>query len=153
MEISDVRSQSQLDQVRQLFHEYWRAFGFDPSFQNFNREVDDLPGSYAPPRGRMGLALVEGEPAGCIALRPVDDDACEMKRLYVRDAFRGGGVGIALVQWLIEQARQAGYKRLYADTMPSMQRALAMYEAIGFSRSAPYTANATPGAIYLSLEL
>jgi GNAT superfamily N-acetyltransferase len=153
MEIIEASSRQQLDQVRELFSEYWRAFDFSPCFQDFADEVAGLPGDYAPQRGRLALALVDGTPAGCIALRPLTDTACEMKRLYVRDAFRGHGTGIALVRWLIDQARNAGYTHLYADTMPVMSRALAMYERLGFSRTEPYSSTATDGAIYLSLTL
>lgn len=153
MEIVDATSEQQLEQVRQLFREYWHAFGFDPSFQDFARELEQLPGAYAGPGGRIALAMAGGEPAGCIALRPLDAGECEMKRLYVRNAFRGHGIGLALVQWIVAQARKAGYTRMYADTMPTMQRALEMYEAIGFKRSGAYSANATAGAIYLSLDL
>lgn len=154
MEIVEASSRQQLDQVRELFHEYWRAFDFSPCFQNFADEVAGLPGDYAPPRGRLALALVDGASAGCVALRPLAmPAACEMKRLYVRDAFRGHGAGIALVQWLMQQAREAGYTQIYADTMPVMARALAMYERLGFQRTEPYSAQATDGAIYLSLAL
>lgn len=164
MEIIEASFQQQLAQVRALFQEYWRAFDFSPCFQNFAAEVDGLPGDYAPPGGRLGLALVDGAPAGCIALRPLVmlspskhdpaiANACEMKRLYVRDAFRGRGVGIALVRWLMDQARHAGYKKMYADTMPVMERALTMYDALGFKRTQPYSPTPTDGAIYLSLDL
>lgn len=153
MEIVDASSPQELDQVRELFQEYWRAFDFSPCFQNFADELTGLPGAYARPRGRLGLALIGGAPVGCIALRPLTRNACEMKRLYVRDAARGQGAGIALVRWLMHQARDAGYSQIYADTMPVMSRALAMYESLGFTRTTPYTSDPTAGAIYLSLTL
>ena len=153
MEIVETSSRQQLDRVRELFHEYWRAFDFSPCFQNFTAEVDGLPGGYTPPRGRLALALVDGAAAGCIAMRPLAPTACEMKRLYVREAFRSHGTGIALVRWLINEARETGYSRMYADTMPVMARALAMYERLGFQRTSPYSPTATDGAIYLSLDL
>jgi carbonic anhydrase len=153
MRVEPVRSQEQLDDVRVLFQEYWHAFRFDPCFQGFAAEVDALPGEYAPPSGRIALAIVDGRLAGCIALRRLTDIACEMKRLYVRDEFRGGGTGIALVRWLLDEARTAGYTTMYLDTMPSMQRAIAMYERLGFKRCDPYSDKPSPGAICLCLPL
>lgn len=153
MVIIDVRSSDKLREVRALFQEYWDSFAFSPCFQHFDRELRALPGEYAPPAGRLGLSMVEEQPAGCIAMRSVDARTCEMKRLYVRPAYRGGGVGNALVRWIIEQARVAGYRGLYADTMPVMREALAMYERIGFTRTAPYTEEPTDGAVYLFLPL
>jgi GNAT superfamily N-acetyltransferase len=139
--------------VRQLFEEYWQSFGFTPCFQNFAAEVAGLPGYYTPPAGRLALALDGGEPAGCIALRPVDDLRAEAKRLYVRPRFRGLGAGLTLLRWVIGEARTAGYREMLGDTMPVMQRALRMYERLGFEQTGPYAADATPGAIYLRLVL
>lgn len=139
--------------VRQLFEEYWQSFGFTPCFQNFAAEVAGLPGYYAPPSGRLALALVGGEPAGSIALRPLDGVRAEAKRLYVRPQFRGQGTGLALLQWVIGEARAAGYREMLGDTMPVMRRALAMYERLGFEQTGPYTLDATPGAVYLRLIL
>lgn len=153
MEIVPVQSAEQVAAVRALFDEYWQAFGFAPCFQNFAAEVAGLPGSYTPPGGRLALALVYGREAGCIALRRLDAERCEAKRLYVRPAFRGHGIGLALLEWVIAEARGIGYRQLLGDTMPVMQRALAMYDQLGFERTAPYGANPTPGAIYLRLRL
>src|SRR5262249_36859083 len=100
-----VQTPEGLAQVRGLMQEYWASFGFTPCFQNFSEELAGLPGGYAPPSGRLGLALVDGHPAGCAALRRLDDTRCEAKRVYVRPAFRGAGIGRALLHWLIAEAR------------------------------------------------
>jgi putative acetyltransferase len=139
--------------VRELFEEYWNSFGFTPCFQGFDAEVAALPGDYAPPSGRLALALVDEVPAGCAALRRVDDHRCEAKRLYVRPGFRGRGVGRELLQWVIGEARAAGYREMVGDTMPVMQQALEMYDRVGFERTGPYSDHPTEGAIYLRLRL
>ena len=139
--------------ARTLFEEYWQSFGFTPCFQNFAAEVAGLPGHYAPPGGRLALALADAAPAGCIALRRLDGQRAEAKRLYVRPEFRGRGIGLALLEWVIGQARRAGYREMLGDTMPVMRRALAMYDRLGFQQTGPYSAEPTPGAIYLRLSL
>jgi carbonic anhydrase len=139
--------------VRTLFDEYWNSFGFTPCFQNFSAELAGLPGAYSPPLGRLALSLIEGQPAGCAALKPFDPGRCEFKRLYVRPAFRGRGVGQALLDWLIAEARAAGYTEILGDTMPVMEQALRMYDRAGFERTGPYGADPTPGAIFLRLRL
>jgi len=153
VEIVPVASGQDLEQVKALFQEYWNSFGFAPCFQGFANELARLPGEYAPPAGRLALALVDGQPAGCVALRRLDAERCEGKRLYVRPAFRDCGVGRALVEWIISEARAAGYREMLGDTLPVMDRALAMYERIGFERIEPSPAHATPGAIGLRLRL
>jgi len=153
MEIVPASTPAHLATVRQLFEEYWQSFGFTPCFQNFAAEVDGLPGYYAPPAGRLALALDNGAPVGCVALRPVDRLRAEAKRLYVRPQFRDRGAGLALLQWVIAEARAAGYREMLGDTMPVMRRALAMYERLGFEQTGPYMPDATPGAIYLRLAL
>ncbi|MBZ5622566.1 MAG: GNAT family N-acetyltransferase [Acidobacteriia bacterium] len=153
MEIVTVTSGPQLEQVRGLFEEYWTSFGFTPCFQNFGEEVSGLPGKYAPPGGRLAMALMEGEPAGCAALRQVDVERCEAKRLYVRPKFRGCGLGRALLDWVIGEARGMGYREMVADTMPVMAQALEMYGRMGFERTDAYAENPTPGAIFLRLRL
>lgn len=153
MEIVTVESGARLEQVRGLFEEYWASFGFTPCFQNFGDEVAALPGKYAPPGGRLVLALIDGEAAGCAALRQVDTERCEAKRLYVRARFRGSGTGRALLDWLIAEARRMGYREMLGDTMPVMTQALAMYERIGFETTGPYAENPTPGAVFLRLKL
>lgn len=153
MEIVLADSGERLAQVRSLFEEYWASFGFTPCFQNFAGEVAGLPGKYASPQGRLALAVIGGEAAGCIALRPFDALRCEAKRLYVRPAFRSEGVGRALLDWVIAEARGAGYREMLGDTMPVMSQALAMYARMGFERTGPYGDDPTPGAIFLRLKL
>jgi GNAT superfamily N-acetyltransferase len=152
-EIVPVETPAQLAQVRSLFREYWDSFRFSPCFQNFGEELALLPGDYVPPSGRLALATVAAEIAGCIALRRFDEERCEAKRLYVRPNHRGAGVGRALMDWVIEEARQAGYRELLGDTMPVMERALAMYDRMGFERTEPYGAKPTEGAVYIRLCL
>ncbi len=139
--------------IRELFQEYWDSFGFTPCFQNFEDELANLPGAYAPPRGRLAIATIGGEPAGCIALRPLDGTRAEAKRLYVRSQYRGRGVGRELMEWVIGQAHAAGYQEIVGDTMPVMRDALAMYDRMGFERTGPYTGNPTESAIYIRLRL
>jgi putative acetyltransferase len=153
MQIVQAASEEEIAQVRRLFQEYWDSFGFTPCFQNFGRELAELPGKYAPPSGRLGLAWVDGHSAGCVALRQIDDGRCEAKRLYVKPEMRGQRLGAALLEWVIAQARAAGYREMLGDTMPVMQQALAMYDRMGFERTGPYAAEATEGAIYLRLKL
>jgi GNAT superfamily N-acetyltransferase len=131
-QIQPVESVEAVAAVRVLLEEYWNSFGFTPCFQNFGEELAGLPGAYAPPSGRLALAKVDGKPAGCIALRRVDAHRAEAKRLYVRPAFRGIGLGRALMEWAMAEARAAGYREIVGDTMPAMRDALALYERMGF---------------------
>jgi putative acetyltransferase len=153
MQIVHVDTAEQLAQVRKLFEEYWQSFGFTPCFQNFSGELAALPGDYVPPAGRLALALVDGQPAGCAALRRFDAERCEFKRLFVRSQFRGMRLGRELLAWIVAEARVLGYRQLVCDTMPAMADALAMYERAGFERTAPYSDHPTPGAIFLRLVL
>jgi putative acetyltransferase len=148
MHIQPVQTSAQVDEVRQLFEEYWAAFGFTPCFQNFDAELAGLPGKYAAPDGRLALAIVDGSAAGCVALRRFDAQRAEAKRLYVRPLFRGLGIGRALMDWIIAEARAAGYSEIVGDTLPVMQTALEMYDRMGFERSQDAS-----GAIYLRLPL
>ena len=134
-QIQPVESAEALAAVRLLLEEYWASFGFTPCFQNFADELASLPGAYAPPGGRLALATIEGQPAGCIALRRNDAQRAEAKRLYVRPAFRGCGLGRALMEWIMAEARAAGYREIVGDTMPVMRDALALYERMGFERT------------------
>jgi len=142
-----------LDAVATLFREYAASLAFDLCFQGFDGEVASLPGPYAPPRGALLLARVDGADAGCVALRPLDAETGEVKRLYVRDVYRGRGVARALVDALLVRARAARYRRLRLDTVPSMQAAQALYRSYGFREIAPYTDNPVPGALFLELDL
>jgi ribosomal protein S18 acetylase RimI-like enzyme len=153
MEIVTAASEAQLEQVRSLFEEYWASFGFTTCFQNFGEEVAELPGRYAPPDSRLAMALMDGETAGCVALRQFDAERCEVKRLYVRPRFRGCSLGRALMDWAIAEARRMGYREVVGDTMPVMTLALAMYRRMGFEQTGPYAEKPTPGAVFLRLKL
>ena len=150
-------SAAQLDGARVIFREYAQALGVDLCFQNFEAELAALPGDYSAPAGRLMLALVDGALAGCGALRGLVDvdyaNACEMKRLYVRPAFRRFGLGRILAQALIDQAREAGYSCMLLDTLDEMEAARGLYEALGFEEIPPYYFNPIAGAHYLKVEL
>ncbi len=152
-EIVPVRGQEEIATVRALFQEYWDSFGFTPCFQNFGDELTGLPGKYALPDGRLAIVWAGSEPAGCIALRRFDDTRCEVKRLYVRPAYRGHGLGRKLLEWVLAEARATGYAEALGDTMPVMTDALAMYGRMGFERIAPYSDQAQSGAVAIRLRL
>ena len=143
----------ELRTVRALLREYEAELGIDLCFQGFDQEVANLPGDYATPRGALLVAEVDGAIAGCVALRPLDADVCEMKRLYARPAFRGCGVGRALAAAVITEARRIGYTRMRLDTLPAMTEAQALYQRLGFTDVPPYRENPVPGARYLELDL
>jgi len=146
-------SGADIETVRALFDEYARELAVDLSFQGFAEERDGLPGAYAPPRGRLLLAEIDGSAAGCVALRPLDAGTAEMKRLYLRPAARGTGLGRRLALAVVAEARTAGYARLRLDTLPSMGPAIAMYRALGFREIPAYRHNPVPGALFLELAL
>ncbi|MDC6168959.1 GNAT family N-acetyltransferase [Paucibacter sp. XJ19-41] len=143
--------------VREILREYSQSLAVDLSFQNFESELQQLPGQYAQPGGLMLLALVDGALAGCGAFRNLPDsdypNACEMKRLYVRPAFRRFGLGRTLAQALIDRATEAGYSSMLLDTLDDMEAARGLYESLGFVEVPPFYFNPVPGAHYLKVEL
>jgi putative acetyltransferase len=144
----------QIAQVRELFLEYAQSLGFSLCFQNFDQELAELPGDYAPPAGRLLLAEYDAQLAGCVALHKLDSAICEMKRLYLRPQFRGKGLGRLLAERIIAEARQIGYQRMRLDSVePVMKDAVAMYRRFGFEEIAPYRPNPNPGVLYLELQL
>ena len=145
-------SASDLEEIRALFREYAESLGVDLGYQGFEEEVRDLPGHYAPPRGMLMLARGD-DVIGCVGVRPFDDQTAEMKRLYVRPAGRGLGLGRTLAEAAIDFAREAGYRRMRLDTLPRMQRAQELYRALGFVAITPYRYSAVPGTVYLELDL
>lgn len=149
-----AESPAHIAQARELFLEYGKSLGFSLCFQNFDKELADLPGKYAPPDGRLLLAECESQMSGCVALRKLDDRICEMKRLFVRPQFRGKGLGGALADRIISEARQIGYTHMRLDTVePFMKDAVAMYRRLGFREIAPYCDNPMAGALYMELQL
>lgn len=157
VELIAATSAAHLEEVRALFREYAAQLGVDLSFQHFEQELAELPGDYAPPGGALLLAQVDGEVAGCCALRALNDvdysNAAEMKRLFVRKAFRGFGLGRQLAEATLEAAMQRGYACVLLDTLDDMESARALYAELGFTEVPPYYHNPLPGAHYLKVEL
>lgn len=143
--------------TRQIFEEYAQQLGVDLCFQNFNDELETLPGDYAEPQGALLLALVDDKLAGCCALRPLISsdypNACEMKRLYVRSSFRRLGLGRQLAEAILDAARVAGYHHVLLDTLSEMESARALYEDLNFEEIPPYYHNPIAGAHYLKADL
>jgi putative acetyltransferase len=152
--LTHAESAAQIAQARELFLEYAESLGFSLCFQNFEQELAGLPGGYAPPDGRLLLAECEGQVAACVALHKLEQGVCEMKRLYLRPPFRGKGLGRALAERIIAEARQIGYHHMRLDTFePVMKDAVAMYRKLGFKEIAAYCPNPMAGAMYMELEL
>ena len=143
----------QVEEARRLFREYEEATGVDLCFQNFAAELAALPGDYAPPPGRLILGYADEELAGCVALRKLEEGVCEMKRLYVRPAFRGTGLGRKLAEAAIGEAVEIGYDRMRLDTLPQMGAAIAMYRTLGFREIEAYRFNPVGGTLYMELSL
>ena len=154
LSIIPALSPTQIAQARELFLEYAQSLGFSLCFQNFDQELAGLPGDYTPPSGRLLLAEWEGQVAGCVALRKLEDGICEMKRLYLRPGFRGKGLGRAVAEHIIAEARAIGYGRMRLDTVePVMKEAVAMYRRLGFREIPAYRKNPIDGALYMELTL
>jgi ribosomal protein S18 acetylase RimI-like enzyme len=153
MKIIQANSAEEIAAVRRLFEEYAASIETDLCFQNFSKELAGLPGAYAPPRGRLLLALVDGAPVGCVALRPHDDHAGEMKRLFVQPGHQGRGLGRSLVETLFTEARAIGYTSILLDTLPSMQSAQRLYLSLGFVHRPPYFDSPVGGNVFMELNL
>jgi putative acetyltransferase len=157
VELSVPQSAVEWQAAALIFKEYGDSLGIDLSFQGFETELATLPGMYATPRGTLLLAWVEGELAGCCALRPIDDvdvaNAAEMKRLYVRPAFRRFGLGRLLAEAVLDAARQMGYSSVLLDTLDDMESARALYEDLGFVEIPPYYHSPIAGSHYLRVDL
>jgi len=151
--IFSVETVKDLELTKELFTEYADSLDFDLDFQDFERELANLPGDYAPPKGCLILAKHNGQVAGCVALRQLEESICEMKRLYVRPEFRCLGIGRALAEAIIAQGRDIGYTRMRLDTAPSMKAARALYLSLGFRQISPYRYNPIEGAIFMEVEL
>lgn len=144
---------AEMDTIRALFREYERWLGISLCFQGFEQELADLPGKYAEPQGALLVAEVDGTVVGCVALRPLPEGICEMKRLFVRSPFLGQGLGRKLAEAVLAAAVAKGYRRIRLDTMKRMEAALALYRKLGFVEVAPYTHNPEPDVVYLEKQL
>ena len=155
LSIIQAETDDQVAEATTLFREYETWLGMSLCFQDFEHEVATLPGKYAMPEGRLLLAYSDDRLAGCIALRPLDDDCvCEMKRLFVRDAFRGRQIGVSLIERLIADARDIGYQKMRLDTFPpKMGKAVKLYESHGFRSIPPYYENPHDGVLFMELTL
>lgn len=154
MKLKQVESEEEVKHARGLFEEYAGWLGFSLCFQNFDKELAELPGDYAPPDGRLLLAMENDQVAGCVALRKIGDGIGEMKRLFVRPEFRGKGLGRTLTETIIEAARDLGYERLRLDTLPGrMDQAIAMYRSLGFKDIERYYNNPYEAAAFMELLL
>ena len=154
MEVVQATSDVEIEAARELFREYARWLQVDLCFQNFEKELAALPGDYSPPAGRLWLAFENEELAGCIAMRSLGEDICEMKRLYVRPQFRGRGFGRVLAERLIAEARTIGFSKMRLDTLPGrMDRAIGMYRSLGFREIDRYYDNPYEPALFMELEL
>jgi putative acetyltransferase len=147
-------SPDDIKHARELFEEYAAWLQIDLCFQSFDKELASLPGQYAPPDGRLLLAIEGEQIAGCVALRKIGEDTCEMKRLFVRSQFRGKGLGRKLAETIIAEARQIGYERMRLDTLPGrMDQAIKLYRSLGFTEIPAYYHNPVPDATFMELVL
>lgn len=153
IEFKHLTGQDMIEEVRQLFLEYAQSLNVDLAFQDFEAEFKALPGKYRPPDGALILALVDGKGAGCIALRKISEGICEMKRLYVRDDYRGLGIGKKLITMIIEEASKLNYHYIRLDTLPIMKKAQSLYESLGFYDIDQYVYNPIKEARFMELKL
>ena len=154
MKIIQAESEAHINQTRELFREYEAWLNLDLCFQNFEKELAELPGAYTPPTGRLLLAFENEELAGCVALRKMSDEVCEMKRLFLRPQFHGRGLGRELAERIIDEARTIGYQRMRLDTLSEqMGSAIKLYGALGFIEIEPYYNNPVKGVLFMELVL
>lgn len=153
MHLELVTSEPLLQQVRDIFREYQASLNIDLCFQDFEKELLDLPGKYAPPQGRLYAAFSDGLLAGCIALRSFQEEQCEIKRLYVRPQFRGQHIGKQLLKHVITEAQHIGYRQVLLDTLDEMTAARSLYYSVGFREIPPYCFNPANEAIFMCLDL
>lgn len=154
IEIKQAETPEQIEETRRLFREYEAWLGIDLCFQNFKKELADLPGKYAKPSGRLLLISQENQTVGCVALRKINVEICEMKRLFVRENFHGLGLGKMLIEKLIAEAQIIGYEKMRLDTLPDkMPLALKLYKSYGFYEVPPYYNNPHADALFMELDL
>ncbi|MBN2619559.1 GNAT family N-acetyltransferase [candidate division WOR-3 bacterium] len=153
IELIAVSNEEHICAVKRLFQEYTATLGFDLDFQAYDKEFSRLPGDYTPPSGRLYLAKYNGSSAGCVALRQLEENVCEMKRMYVKPVFRGKGIGRIMAERLISDARDIGYKRMRLDTIDTMKEAITLYTSLGFKPIPPYRHNPIKGAYFMELLL
>ena len=154
LEMLQPTSKSEIDEARSIFREYEQWLGMSLCFQSFEEELADLPGKYSPPEGRLYLARIDAETVGCIGLRKIGDGVCEMKRLYLRESARGRGVGVALIEKIISDAKEIGYEKMRLDTYPpKMGKAVGLYESHGFYKIPAYYHNPHDGVLFMEKKL
>lgn len=151
--IVEAHTHKELQEAARLFREYAASLDISLDFQGFEEELASLPGCYASPEGSILLAKSQEEFAGCVALRKLADGSCEMKRLFIRPAFRGRKIGVSLCEEIIDKARELGYQRMRLDTLESMQAARAVYTSLGFREIGPYCYNPIEDAVFMELNL
>lgn len=153
LEFKHIIGSERIQDIRELFLEYAESLHTDLCFQDFETELQTLPGKYIPPEGALIIALVDDKPVGCIALRKLSADICEMKRLYVRNDFQGLGIGKNLIRMIIEEAKERNYAYMRLDTLPTMGKAQDLYKSFGFYDIEPYVYNPIQGTRYMELKL
>lgn len=153
MKIVKVKTSEQIEEIRQLFLEYEEYLCVDLCFQSFEEELSKLPGDYAPPEGKLLLAVEGKQVVGCVALRKIGEGICEMKRLFVREKYRGKGIGRKLALEIIFDAKNTGYSLMRLDTLSKLNEAISLYNSLGFKKTDPYYNNPLPGVVYWELNL
>jgi putative acetyltransferase len=153
VKITEANTKEFVERAKELIREYAQSLEFDLKFQDFDKEMENFPGQYAPPMGCLYIAMDENQPIGCVALRDLGQGICEMKRLYVKPLFRGQKVGKLLAEIVIKAAKNMGYDYMRLDTVPSMKQANRLYNALGFKRTVPYRFNPIEGATFFELNL